>query len=309
MEAGVEVLVLGLGGMMPMPGRWLTSAVLLHNGDATLFDCGEGTQVPLKKSGFGIGRFVRLALSHIHADHLTGIPGMLMLMAQAEPAHDVEILGLPDVTRYVQGTRRLLRFYLNYELRYRDLEPTGGEIPGEGFVLRYLPLAHTTPTLGFSYTENVRPGRFDIDKARALGVPEGPLWGQLQRGNGIVLDGREICPEDVLGPPRRGRKFAYVTDTAPCDGAVELLRDADLALIEGMFTEEHAAEAEAKQHLTARQAAEIVDRSGCQRALLVHVSPRYRNEDLPRLEAEAREVCGRVELARTLERYEIPLPD
>lgn len=305
----MEVLVLGLGGMMPMPGRWLTSAVLLHNGDATLFDCGEGTQIPLKKSGFGVGRFTRLALSHLHADHLTGVPGLLMLMAQAEPAHDVEILGLSDVNRYVQGTRRLLRFFLNYELIYRDLDPQGGEIAGEGFVLRHLPLAHTTPNLGFSYTENQRPGRFDLDKARALGVPEGSLWGQLQRGEPVTVGERVIQPTAVLGPPRRGRKFAFVTDTAPCENAVELLRDADLALIEGMFTEEHAAEATAKQHLTARQAGEIVNRSGCRRALLVHVSPRYRNEDLFRLEAEARAICDRVELARPLERYEIPLPD
>jgi ribonuclease Z len=302
-------MTLGIGGMMPMPGRWLTSVVLLHEGQATLFDCGEGTQVPLKKSGFGIGRFYRFVLSHLHADHLTGVPGMLMLLSQAEPDHDLEIIGLPDATRFVRGARDLLRFYLNYGLKYRDLDPDGGAVKGPGFTLRYLPLVHSTPNLGFAYDEDERPGRFSVDAARALGVPEGPLWGRLQRGESVLVGEREIKPGDVLGPPRRGRRFAYVTDTAPCANAVELLRNADLAVIEGMFCEEHAAEATAKLHLTARQAATIVGESGCARALLGHVSPRYANDEVRRLEDEAREVCDRVELARPLERLAIPLPE
>jgi ribonuclease Z len=300
---------LGIGGMMPMPGRWLTSVVLLHNGQATLFDCGEGSQVPLKKSGFGVGRFARFVLSHLHADHLTGVPGMLMLLAQAEPDHPLDIIGLPETVRYVRGTRELLRFYLSYGLKYRELALEGGELREEGFALKHLPLVHTTPTLGFAYIEDERPGKFSTENAQRLGVPEGPLWGRLQRGETVEVDGKTISPADVLGPTRRGRKFAYVVDTAPCDHAFELLQGADLAVIEAMFIEEHAAEAADKMHLTAKQAARIVADSGCARALLAHVSPRYNGEDLRRLEAEAREACDRVELARPLERYLVPLPD
>mgnify|MGYP001180974495 FL=1 len=305
----MEVMVLGLGGMMPMPGRFLTSVVLRHNGRVTLFDCGEGTQVPLKASGFGIGRIERFALTHLHADHLTGIPGMLMLLAQAEPDHAVDVLGLPEVVEYVRGTRHLLRFYLSYQLNYVDLAREGGEIAGDGFTLRYLPLNHTAPTLGFSYTEAPRPGRFSVEKARELGVPEGPLWGKLQLGEAVEVDGRIVEPAQVLGAPRRGRKFAFVTDTAPCKNIVELLRDADLAVIEAMFTDEHAAEAVEKKHLTARQAAQMVADGGCRRALLGHVSPRYKHDDLLRLEEEAQAVCDRVALARPLDRVPIPLPD
>lgn len=305
----MEVMALGVGGMMPMPGRWLTSVVLLHEGQATLFDCGEGTQVPLKKSGFGVGRFVRFVLSHLHADHVTGVPGMLMLLSQAEPGHDVEILGPPEVTRFVRGARELLRFYLNYNLKYRDLDPAGGSLKGPGFTLRFLPLNHTTPNLGFAYEEDPRAGRFHVETARRLGVPEGPLWGRLQRGETVVFDGRQVTPAAVLGPPRRGRKFAYVTDTGPCQNAIELLRGADLAVIEGMFCEEHADEAASKLHLTARQAAAIVRDSGCTRALLGHVSPRYTHDELHRVEDEARDVCDRLELVRPLERIAIPLPE
>ncbi len=305
----MEVMVLGLGGMMPMPGRFLTAVALRHRGETTLFDCGEGTQVPLKASGFGIGRIMRFVLSHLHADHLTGVPGMLMLLAQAEPDHGLQIAGLPEVNRYVRSTRRILNFYLSYQLHYTNLDPAGGVVPGDGYTLRYLPLDHTAPTLGFAYEEEERPGRFRVERARELEIPEGPLWGKLQRGEAVKVGEREIRPEQVLEAPRRGRKFAYVTDTAPCDNAVKLLRGADLAVIEGMFAEEHANEAAEKRHLTARQAAEIVRASGCARALLGHVSPRYKNNDLIVLEEEARAVCDRVSLAVPLQRYEIPLPD
>ena len=309
MEVFVEVMLLGIGGMMPMPGRFLTSALLRHNGQVSLFDCGEGTQVPLKSSGFGIGRLRRFMLTHLHADHLTGLPGMLMLLAQAEPEYDVEIIGLPDVNNYVRVTRKALRFFLSYHIDYTDLDPAGGELPGDGFTLVYKPLAHTTPTLGFAYREHERPGRFSVDKARELGVPEGPLWGKLQNGVGVDVDGRAIEPEQVLGPPRRGRTFAFVTDTAPCDNIAALLYGADLAVIEGMFTDEHVAEAAEKKHLTARQAGRFVAEAGCGRALLGHVSPRYKYKDLAELQRQAQEECERVELAVPLERYPIPLPD
>jgi len=302
-------MVLGLGGMMPMPGRFLTAVVLRHHGVTTLFDCGEGTQVPLKASGFGIGHIARFVLSHLHADHLTGIPGMLMLLAQAEPDHHLQIVGLPEVNRYVKTTRRMLRFYLSYDLRYANLDPAGGALRGDGFTLHYRPLDHTTATLGFAYEEDERPGRFHPERVQELGVPEGPLWGKLQRGEAVSVHGTKIRPEQVLGEPRRGRKFAYLTDTAPCENALELLRGADLAVVEGMFAEEHAGEAAEKKHLTARQAAELVRDSGCARALLGHVSPRYKNNELAALEEEARAVCERVALAQPLVRYAIPLPD
>jgi len=304
----MELIVLGIGGMMPMPGRFLASAALRHNGRSTLFDCGEGTQIPLKESGWGVGHFDRFALTHLHADHLTGVPGMLMLLAQVGPRPPLEILGLREVCSYVRGTRDLLRFHMTYDLRYRELNPEGGEIKGEGFTLVYRLLDHTTRTLGFRFEEDQRPGRFLLERAEALGIPEGPGRRALQNGQSIEVNGNTISPADVLGPPRRGRRFAYVVDTAPCDGARELLEGCDLAVIEGMFPEIHAEEAAAKMHLTARQAATLARQARVKKALLTHVSTRLADRELRMLVNEAREEYDFVELAQPLGRYPVPLP-
>jgi len=301
----MEVLILGTGGMMPMPGRFLASAVLRHHGRATLFDCGEGTQIPLKSSGFGVSRFDRIALTHRHADHVTGLPGMLMLIAQAGPRPPLDVAALPEVCDYVRGTCRLLAFHMEYDLRYRELDPKGGSFRGEGFTLTYRPLAHRVPNLGFRYEEDPRPGRFDAARAEALGIPEGPDRSALLRGETVVVNGKPVSPDAVVGPPRRGRRFAYVVDTIPCDAAVELLDGCDVAVIEAMFREQHVEEAAAKMHLTARQAARLVRQAGVKRALLTHFSPRYDAQEIAGLEAEAREVAGETEAARPLARYPV----
>lgn len=294
---------------MPMPGRFLASAVLRHHGRGTLFDCGEGTQIPLKQSRWGVGLFDRIALTHRHADHVTGVPGMLMLIAQVGPRPPLDILGLPEVCAYVRGSRELLDFHMEYELRYHELSTAGGVIDGDGFRLGWRSLRHRAPVVGFRYEEHPRPGRFQVETAEALGVPPGPLRSALQRGESVTVGERVVAPEDVVGPPRRGRRFAYVVDTAPCDAVDELLDGCDLAILEAMFMQRHADEAAAKLHLTARQAAGFAARAGVRRTLLTHLSTRYSDAEVDHLEAEAREVCASVEIARPLSRHPIPLPD
>ncbi|MBN2489413.1 MAG: ribonuclease Z, partial [Planctomycetes bacterium] len=158
------------------------------------------------------------------------------------------------------------------------------------------------------YEEDPRPGRFDAARARALGIPEGPVRAALQRGETVAVHGRSVRPEAVVGPPRPGRRFAYVVDTVPCDGAAALLEGCDLAVVEAMFREEHAAEAAAKMHLTARQAAHLARRAGVKRLLLTHFSPRYGAAEIVALEAEAREIEETAAAARPLGRYPIPFP-
>jgi ribonuclease Z len=304
----VEAIILGIGGMMPMPNRALASAMLRHDGRSTLFDCGEGTQVPIKTAGLGVGHIDALAVTHLHADHVTGIPGMLMLIGQADDDRPRDLLALPAVCEYVAQTRRLLGFHMPFELRYHALDAAGGTFEGDGFTLRWAPLDHRIPNLGFRYEEATRPGRFDATRADELGVPRGPARRALQRGEDIEVDGRRIASAEVVGPPRRGRRFAYVTDTRPCDSAEDLLRDVDLAVIEGMFANVHAREAAEKMHMTAAEAAEVVRRAAAKRALLTHVSTRYDDVELRSLEREARDVCEVVSLATPLGRYPIPFP-
>ncbi len=305
----MEIMVLGIGGMMPMPGRFLASAVLRHNGRTTLFDCGEGPQVPLKESGWGVGHIDRIALTHLHADHVTGVPGMLMLLAQVGPRRPLDILGLPPVCDYVRGSRQLLDFHMEYDLHYHDLGQEGGVFQGDGFKLTYRPLDHRGPVLGFRYEEDERLGRFEAARADALGIPDGPERAALQRGETISVEGNTITSDMVIGPARRGRRFGYITDTRPCDAAGELLENCDVAVIEGMFQSCHSDEAVAKKHMTSVEAATLAAEAGVGTTLLTHVSTRYSAEDLVILEQEAACISDRIKLAQPLHRYPIPLPD
>lgn len=304
----MELILLGIGGMMPMPGRPLASALLRHHGRSTLFDCGEGTQVPLKAGSLGVAHLERIAITHLHADHVTGIPGLLMLVAQGGERDALGILGAEAVCEYVRATRELLDFHMPYELEFRPLDPDGGSIADNRGTLLWRPLEHRVPTVGFRYEEAPRPGRFSAEAADALGVPPGPLRRALQQGESIEIDGRRIESETVVGPPRRGRRIAYVTDTRPCDAALELVSDCDLAVIEGMFRHEHTRQAVEKSHMTAIEAAELARDGNVGRTLLTHVSPRYDELELRDLEAEAKTVLDSVEIGRPLERYAIPLP-
>lgn len=304
----MDVILLGIGGMMPMPGRPLASALLRHEGRSTLFDCGEGTQVPLKAGSLGVAHLDRIALTHLHADHVTGIPGLLMLVAQGGERRPLGIVGDAAVCRYVRETRSLLGFHMPYALEFHALDPAGGSIRDDHGTLSWRPLEHRVPIVGYRYDEAPRPGVFSAAAADALGVPPGPLRAALQRGESVEVDGRRIDSEAVVGPPRRGRRVAYVTDTRPCDGARALLDGCDLAIVEGMFRTSHAEQAREKGHLTAVEAAALAREAGVARTLLTHVSPRYDDDELAALEREARDVCPTVELGRPLERVPVPLP-
>ncbi len=303
----MDVILLGIGGMMPMPGRPLASALLRHEGRSTLFDCGEGTQVPLKAGSLGVAHLERIALTHLHADHVTGIPGLLMLVAQGGPRRPLGIVGSDDVCAYVRQTQALLKFHMPYPLAFQSLDPAGGSFRDAHGTLSWQPLEHRVPTVGFRYEEAPRPGAFSVERAEALGIPPGPLRAALQRGESIVVDGRRVASADVVGPPRPGRCVAYVTDTRPCAGAQALLDGCDVAIVEGMFRAHHADQAREKGHLTAVEAATLAAEAGVGRALLTHVSPRYDDAELVLLEREAQAVCPTVELGRPLERIPVPL--
>jgi len=157
-----------------------------------LFDCGEGTQVPIKAASLGVGHIDTLAVTHLHADHVTGIPGMLMLIGQADDERPRDLLALPTVCDYVGQTRKLLGFHMPFELRYHPLDPAGGTFQGDGFTLEWAPLEHRVPNLGFRYEEATRPGRFDAARADALGVPRGPARRALQNGEDVEVGGRRF---------------------------------------------------------------------------------------------------------------------
>jgi ribonuclease Z len=307
----VDCVVLGYGGMMPMPLRLTTSVLVRREGRMLLFDAGEGIQLALKKGGLGIRGLDAVAISHLHADHVLGLPGIMMFRAQCDEPGPLTIVGPPGIERFVRHTLEDLMYYINYNVVYIEWSANSERtaLLWNGGMLVWETLEHSAFCLGYRFEEPERPGRFDVGRAIALGVPAGPLRGRLQAGETVVAeDGREIAPADVLGPKRRGRVVAFATDTRPCDGLSRLCAGADLAFVEGMFAVAHQEDAVEKRHMTAAEAARAARDAGAQRLVLVHVSPRYVYEEEAQLDTEARAVFPRSEVAKSLEVYPIPLP-
>jgi len=308
----MECILLGSGGMMPMPYRLLTSLAVRLNGRIYIFDAGEGTQLGLKKTKIGIRGLHVLAVSHLHADHCLGIPGIMMLKAQIQDPEPLTIIGPPGIKKFVEQAHENLDFYLNFAVSFLEWSEQNNEVAYEDEQIRIIwhQLEHSRFCLGYRLEELDRPGKFKPHLASSLEIPKGSLWGKLQQGQRITLeDGREISPDQVLGEPRRGRRLAYVVDTRPSKGVYRLCQDADIAFMEGMFLPEHAEHAEAKGHLTVVDAARIASRAGVGRAVLVHISPRYNSDELTLLEEAAKSRFEGAEMGEDFRVYQVPLPD
>jgi ribonuclease Z len=306
----LELFVLGTSGMMPLPGRSLTSILLRREGDLLLFDCGEGTQLSLRRLNLRWKKITAIFISHTHADHVTGLPGILMLSSQVEREEPLYIIGPPRIREYVEANRRILDMHINYDIQVIEISEDGVPFRGEGFAVHTHKLSHTKPCYGYAVVEDRRPGTFHPDRAVELGVPRGPLWSQLQHGQTVMLEGgRSVEPAEVLGPPREGRKVSYVTDTLPVPRLPEFVAGSDVLICEGMFTQEFAESAREKKHLTALDAARIA-RDGAVKSLgLIHYSPRYMNRDLRLLLEEAQTVFPDTFLTKDLQSIDIALKD
>jgi ribonuclease Z len=308
----MECVLLGTGGMMPMPDRLLASLAVRLGGCCYVFDAGEGVQLGVKRTRLGMGGLTVVAITHLHADHCLGLPGLLMLRSQMDQPGPLTILGPPGIVQFVQQNQEILRFHVNYPLRFVEWQETATDVAYQDHLvrIRWQPLEHTCFCLGFRLEERDRPGKFHPLQAQALGVPEGPLWGRLQRGETAILaSGEAIRPDQVMGPPRRGRHLCYAVDTRPCAALEDLCQEVDLAFIEGMFRLDDGRHADAKRHLTVAEAAGIVSRARAKRAVLVHISPRYTVEDLPDLESEARRYFAETDMGRDFNRYPVPYPE
>ncbi len=304
----LEAFILGTGGMMPLPHRHLTSVLLRREGDLLLFDCGEGTQVSLRKLNLRWKKISAIFISHTHADHVTGLPGILMLSSQVERDDPLYIYGPPKVREYVESSRRVLDMFINYEIVVREFTEACVVHAEESYQVRSFPLRHTKPCFGYSLEEFPRPGVFFPEKAIELGVPRGHLWSKLQGGETVIsASGREVSPGEVMGGARKGRKFSFVTDTGYVPDAAAEVAGSDLFICEGMFTDEFSESAASKKHLTARQAGMIARQAGGIKQMgLIHYSPRYTEKELKQLLVESQECFPDTFLTR--DRQVIPIP-
>ncbi len=304
----LELFVLGTGGMMPLPGRFLTSVLLRREGDLFLFDSGEGTQVSLRRLNLKWKKISVVFISHTHADHVTGLPGILMLSSQVEREDPLYIIGPPKIKEYVEMSRKVLDMYINYEIIIKEVTEPGIVYEGEGFSVNAFPLRHTKPCIGYSLIEQERSGVFYPKNAIKMNVPMGPLWSELQNGRDVILDnGRTVHPGEVMGPPRPGRKVSFVTDTQYFPEISDYVRDSDLLICEGMFKSDLEDSARKKKHMTSPQAAQIAaDAGGVKKMGIIHYSPRYTKYDLTDLLDEAKAIFPDTFLTRDGQQIDIP---
>lgn len=301
----MKVTFLGTGGTMPSAARGAAAHAVWVKGETLLLDCGEGTQRQLRRSSV---RFfaTRIFLSHLHLDHIWGLPpylGTMAILGRTEPLHlYVPVGAKPFVQSLVASAGRL-----PYPVILDELQD-GGVVPGEGFRVTAARVQHDGYSLGFRIEEDPRPGKIDVERARALGIQPGPLIGRLQREGRLQVGGRTVRLEDIAGPPRPGRVVVYSGDTRPCRATVQLARGADLLLHDSAFTCETHDEAVAREHSTSAEAAAVARDAGVKRLALVHISHRHQESaELERMLREARQVFPETFLPRDLDEVEVPL--
>lgn len=288
----IRVVFLGTGAAAPRRDRNVSSLAVVLDGESLIFDCGEGTQHQLMRSSVRPGSIEAIFITHLHGDHLFGLPGLLATLGLNGRERPLRLIGPPGLQRFVSAIP-----YRGTPYEIEIVSSEGGEVHrAGGYRVVAAMLQHSVACLGYCVIEDDRRGAFDLLRARALGVPAGPLYGRLQRGEDVTLaDGRVIHSSDVVGPPRPGRRIAFCTDTRPCDAAIALARDADLLIHEATYASDHALEARERFHATAEEAASVAAAANVRRLALTHISARY--DDPGALREEAARQFPEVEIA------------
>jgi ribonuclease Z len=298
----LDLVFLGTSGSMPTAHRAPTAILVRRGGERLLFDCAEGTQRQLLRSNVGLIELREIFLTHYHADHYLGLPGMLKTFALRGREVPITIYGPPGLKELFGALRRIFG-KLTYPYDLVELAP-GEILERDGYELRTFPVNHGVSALGYALVEAPRPGRFDVGAADALGVPEGPQRGALQRGEAVSLpDGQVIRPDAVLGEARPGRKLVISTDTAPAPSVVEAAQDADVLIHEATFAEEERQRARETLHSTAREAADVARSAKVGLLVLTHLSNRYFGGEIER---EAQEVFAATVVPRDLDIIVLP---
>lgn len=267
----LDVCLLGTSGMMPLPGRWLTALMTRFNGSGLLIDCGEGTQVAIRERGWSFHSIDIICFTHYHGDHISGLPGLLLSMGNADRTEPVVLVGPKGLERVV-GALRIIAPELPFELEYIEINGPEETFEINGYEITAFKVNHNVPCYG--YTLRIRrAGRFYLEKALESGVPK-DLWNRMQRGESVVRDGREFTPDMVLGPERKGIKLTYCTDSRPSPSIVSHAEGSDLFICEGMYGEkEKDSKAIEHKHMTFGEAARLAKEAAVKELWLTHYSP------------------------------------
>ncbi len=302
----MEIVFLGTSGSMPSPKRNVAAIAIKRGGEVILLDCGEGTQRQFMLSKLSFMQISKVLLSHFHGDHFLGLPGLVMSMTLNDRTEPLEIYGPTGTVDTVKALLDLNLFKPTFETLVRDMK-AGDEVDCGEYSIKTAQAFHQVPTLAFSLEEKLRPGRFNLDRAKELGLPEGPLYRRLQKGEEVVWRGKRIKPDMVLGPPRRGRKVVYTSDTRPSADLVSFAQGCDVLIHDSTVESSLEEQANEYGHSSARQAAEIARKCGAKVLFLTHISPRYGDPEA--IESEAKEIFPESSIAHDFMEYVVPFPD
>ena len=299
----MRIVFLGTSGSMPTQSRGASSLTIRRKGELIMLDCGEGTQRRMVEARLGFRRPMKVFISHLHGDHVLGLPGLLQTMTLLGRERELHLFGPEGLTAFIRAFSEVLGGP-GFPLLVHEIRSEGVIFQGPEYDVMAVRADHEGESWSFVLEEHPRPGRFHPERAEALGVPTGPLWGRLQRGHDIEVDGRTVRSSEVVDPPRNGRKLAYSGDTRPNEAFIKAAEGASVMIHEATFDASLLEKAEEGGHSTTVQAAEVAAKAGAERLFLTHISARY-----PEAEAllqEAVEVFPETTIAEDLMEYEVP---
>jgi len=302
----MKLVFLGTGGTYPSKLRNVTSVAVQMPGEVVMFDCGEGTQRQLMHSSVSFMKIKKIFISHLHADHFLGLAGLIQSMSLNGREDEVAVFGPKGTAATVDAMLNLGYFKSGFRVQAADLRPEGRMDFG-GYSIKFVQANHSIPAIAYAIEEKPRTGKFDVKKAKRLGIPEGPLYRQLQGGKTVIVSGRRITPSDVLGPPRPGRRVVYTGDTRPSKKIVSLASGADVLIHDCTLDSSHSELAARFGHSTASDAARVAKQAKVGILFLVHMSPRYETNHI--LEKEARSIFKNSRAASDLMEYQVRFDD
>jgi ribonuclease Z len=302
----LRVVFLGTAAGVPTIKRSLPAILIQRDGEQLLFDCGEGVQRQMLMAGASLNRITKVFVTHMHGDHVMGLPGLLQTMALLGREKKLEVYGPPSIIDFLRGIRETVQFGLTFPIEVHEVERPGVVCVESEYTVQAVRSKHVIPSFAFAYVEKPRPGRFYPERAKALGLSESPLWSKLQRGQRVKLpNGRVIKPEEVMGPSRQGRKIVYTGDTKPFKRLEKFAANSDLLIHDSTLGDELAERAEMYGHSTVDQAAESAKKARVKQLILTHISQRY--EDPSMWLKKARKIFKNTSMAEDFMQVEIPL--
>ncbi len=304
----IRVVFLGTSGSVPTLKRSLPSVVVLCPKQLWMFDCGENTQHQMMQAKVSFHKKLNVFLTHLHGDHVLGLPGVLQTMALMDRKESVAVYGPPGIKDFLLCTKETLNFGITFPVEINEILNEGTILNDENFTIIAIKSNHAVRSYAYAFLEKPRPGKFYPKKAQTLGVPKGELWSKLQRGEEVKLEnGNVVKPRDMMGPPRAGRKIVYTGDTKPFKAFAKFAADADLIIHESTFDDSLVEKAELDGHSTPSQAAKQAKEAGAKQLALTHISARYPNAGL--LLEQAKKVFAQTIVAEDFLELELPLKE